>query len=141
MQNNCANKVHFIFWVPEFGRPCQYTDMKILLDTSLTWHEMLTVFNGYSYFVYNRNISKNTPELKLKFSLIFLESSNDCNSLPAHLQTQLFYYFLFNFQQAFQQYIVLIFLRKIFFPCEDPFRSVKCPIAGTSRWVWVVFDF
>ena len=32
---------------------------------------MLTVFNGYSYFVYNRNISKNTLELKLQFPPIF----------------------------------------------------------------------
>ena len=31
-------KVQFIFWVPEFGYPCQYTGMKILLDMSLMLH-------------------------------------------------------------------------------------------------------
>ena len=28
-------KVYFIFWAPEFGRPCRYTGIKILLDTLL----------------------------------------------------------------------------------------------------------
>ena len=27
--------VYFIFWAPEFGRLCQYTGMKILLNISL----------------------------------------------------------------------------------------------------------
>ena len=35
MQNNTVNKGIFKFWVAEFRFQCQYTGMKILLDTSL----------------------------------------------------------------------------------------------------------
>ena len=35
MQNNSVNKGIFNFWVAEFRCRCQYTGMKILLDTSL----------------------------------------------------------------------------------------------------------
>ena len=87
---------------------------------------MLTIFNGYSYFVYNRNISKNTLQLKLQFCPIFLEFSNKCKLFQ--FQIQLFYYFLFSFEEKFFSY-------------EDPFRSVKYPITGASGRVWMVFDF
>ena len=72
-------KVQFIFWVPEFGYPCQYTDMKILLDMSLMLHISNSLKDMNRKFNYDLRNSvkwlraKRIPSSSCKQNLFFLD--------------------------------------------------------------------